>query len=37
MIRAVFNCSKKDFKKTLGFLYKAKKIVITPTAVTLPK
>ena len=33
MIRAVFNCSKKDFKKTLGFLYKAKKIIITPSEV----
>lgn len=36
MIRAVFSCSKKDFKKTLGFLYKAKKIIITPQEVTLP-
>lgn len=35
MIRAVFNCSKKDFKKTLGFLYKAKKIVITPQEVRM--
>ena len=33
MIRAVFNCSKKDFIKTLGFLYKAKKIIITPSEV----
>ena len=33
MIRAVVNCSKKDFKKTLGFLYKAKKIIITPSEV----
>ena len=33
MIRAVSNCSKKDFKKTLGFLYKAKKIIITPSEV----
>ena len=36
MIRAVFSCSKKDFKKTLGFLYKAKKIIITPQEVALP-
>lgn len=32
-IRLIFNCSKKDYKKTLGFLYKAKKIVISPTEI----
>lgn len=37
MIRSVFNCSKKDFKKTLGFLYKAHKIVIAPGEVSIAK
>lgn len=36
-IREAFNCSKKDYKKTLGFLYKAQKILITPDEITLPK
>lgn len=35
LIREVFNCSKKDFKKTLGFLYKAQKIIIEPTVIKL--
>lgn len=36
-IREAFNCSKKDYKKTLGFLYKVQKILITPDEITLPK
>lgn len=35
LIREVFSCSKKDYKKTLGFLYKAKKILIAPDAIKL--
>lgn len=35
LIRDVFSCSKKDYKKTLGFLYKAKKILIAPDAIKL--
>lgn len=35
LIREVFNCSKKDYKKTLGFLYKAQKIMILPDEIKL--
>lgn len=35
LIREVFSCSKKDYKKTLGFLYKAKKILIAPDEIKL--
>lgn len=35
LIREVFSCSKKDYKKTLGFLYKAKKVLIAPDAIKL--
>lgn len=34
-IRAVFQCSKKDFKKALGYLYKKGKILIADGGVTL--
>ena len=30
-INNVFQCSKKDFKKALGLLYKQQKITLTPT------
>ena len=30
-INSVFHCSKKDFKKALGLLYKQQKITLTPT------
>lgn len=35
LIREVFSCSKKDYKKTLGFLYKAKKILIASDEIKL--
>ncbi len=35
LIREVFSCSKKDYKKTLGFLYKAKKILIASDVIKL--
>ena len=34
-IKAVFQCSKKDFKKALGYLYKKGKILIADGGVTL--
>lgn len=34
-IKAVFQCSKKDFKKALGYLYKKSKILIADGGVTL--
>ena len=34
-IREVFGCSKKDFKKAIGALFKAKTINITPNSITL--
>lgn len=34
-IRALFRCSKKDFKKALGALYKARKILLLPDCVVL--
>lgn len=34
-IKRVFNCSKKDYKKALGLLYKQHKIRITPSEITL--
>lgn len=34
-IKAVFQCSKKDFKKSLGYLYKKGKILIADGGVTL--
>lgn len=35
LIRSVFSCSKKDYKKALGMLYKAKEIAITPDEISL--
>lgn len=34
-IKAEFHCSKKDFKKALGTLYKTRQILLTPTTITL--
>ena len=34
-IRAHFRCSKKDFKKAVGGLYKARLIALTPTTIEL--
>ncbi len=36
-IQKVFSCSKKDFKKAIGHLYKDKKITITPQGLYLVK
>lgn len=36
-IKAIFHCSKKDFKKAIGHLYKQKKILIKETEITLIK
>lgn len=36
-IQKVFSCSKKDFKKAIGHLYKDKKITITPQGLYLAK
>jgi predicted RNA-binding protein (virulence factor B family) len=30
-INKAFNCSKKDFKKALGLLYKQQKVTLSPT------
>ena len=35
VIHAIFSCSKKDYKKALGSLYKAKKILILPDEIRL--
>ncbi len=34
-IRATFRCSKKDFKKALGSLYKSRLISVSPTSISL--
>jgi len=34
-ILATFNCSKRDFKKALGLLYKRQQVSLNPTSVTL--
>ena len=36
-IRETFSCSKKDFKKAIGLLYKKKSIVITPGGISMAK
>lgn len=35
-IAATYGCSKKDFKKAVGFLYKQKKIIIEPNRLVCP-
>ena len=35
-IRATFQCSKKDFKKAIGTLFKAKQIIIEDNEIHLP-
>lgn len=36
-IRAIFQCSKKDFKKAIGHLFREKRILITPNGIELVK